>query len=247
MSKKNDPQSNLNMDFYVSIIEQMPGLVVVMDKNSKFVYSNEYTAEMFGYSAADDMQGIDAYGMRCEAAKSASEFIEQDQYVLKKKKKLTVFDIHGYADGSVKTLLTKKSPLLVDGETEGTLCLCTEVHHNNISKISSALINSDSQYHKDKSSRSYTINVSMGTNELSKREKDCIFYLLRGFSMKEIARYLNISWRTVESYVNNIKFKWGCQNKKAVVDCAVANGFLNYIPENLLAVNLSHVLQEDDV
>ena len=143
--------------------------------------------------------------------------------------------------------MTKKSPFYSDGKIAGTICFCTEIQGDDVAQISASLIQSDKKYKNDNPNRSYTVNTLFNKTELSQREKDCVFYLLRGFSMKEIGKKLEISWRTVESYVNNIKFKWGCQNRKAVIDCAVANGFLSYIPKDLLAVNLSHVLSEEDL
>lgn len=239
--------SQLDTDFYISMLKQMPGLLVIMDINSKFIYSNNYTAKMFGYKDEDSMIGIDAFGMRCEAVECAADFIKQDSYVVENERKLTIFDVHGYASGETKVLLTKKSPFYSDGKIAGTICFCTEIQGDDVAQISASLIQSDKKYKNDNPNRSYTVNTLFNKTELSQREKDCVFYLLRGFSMKEIGKKLEISWRTVESYVNNIKFKWGCQNRKAVIDCAVANGFLSYIPKDLLAVNLSHVLSEEDL
>ena len=40
---------------------------------------------------------------------------------------------------------------------------------------------------------------------LSKRETECIYYLIRGMTIKRIAQTLKLSPRTVESYIKNIK------------------------------------------
>ena len=45
---------------------------------------------------------------------------------------------------------------------------------------------------------------------LSKREIECLEYLLESKTQKEISRLLKISLRTVESYIKNIKNKLGC-------------------------------------
>lgn len=44
----------------------------------------------------------------------------------------------------------------------------------------------------------------------SKRETECLFYLLDGCTAKEIARAINLSPRTVENYIENMKDKLGC-------------------------------------
>jgi DNA-binding CsgD family transcriptional regulator/predicted SnoaL-like aldol condensation-catalyzing enzyme len=45
--------------------------------------------------------------------------------------------------------------------------------------------------------------------DLTKREQETLFYYLRGYSAKEIAREINISHRTVESYIAAIMQKAG--------------------------------------
>lgn len=52
---------------------------------------------------------------------------------------------------------------------------------------------------------------------LSKREYECLFFLSQGWTMKEIAEKMNLSPRTVEVHVNNIKNKIGCNTKGELI------------------------------
>lgn len=52
----------------------------------------------------------------------------------------------------------------------------------------------------------------------SKREKQVIYYMLRGNSAKRIARVLNISHRTVERHFENIRIKAGVRNKSELIE-----------------------------
>jgi len=45
---------------------------------------------------------------------------------------------------------------------------------------------------------------------LSKREAECLFYLFEGYTAKEIARAIELSPRTIEGYIDNMKDKLGC-------------------------------------
>ena len=191
---------NQNVVFYVNLLGQLPGLIVVMDKDSKFLYSNKYTAKMFGYLKEEEMIGIDAYGMRCPAVESASDFIQQDKMVIESGQVLTMLDIHQYANGENKILITKKSPYFVNGNIEGSICHCTEIHSVLLTKISAALIQSDKKYYAQNNgnNRSYMLG-QMPNKQLTEREMECVFYLMRGNTMKKIARYMNISPRTVET------------------------------------------------
>lgn len=52
---------------------------------------------------------------------------------------------------------------------------------------------------------------------LTKREMECLYYLLREHTAKEIAKIIDISYRTVESYIENIKTKLRASTKKELV------------------------------
>lgn len=53
--------------------------------------------------------------------------------------------------------------------------------------------------------------------KLSRREVQCIDYLLQGLSNKLIAAELHLSQRTIESYVDSIKIKLCCRNKMELI------------------------------
>ena len=52
---------------------------------------------------------------------------------------------------------------------------------------------------------------------LSKREKECLHFYLKGKTAKEIGRLLNLSYRTIENYLQKIKIKMGVQNKAELI------------------------------
>ena len=52
---------------------------------------------------------------------------------------------------------------------------------------------------------------------LSKQQANCLHLLAMGFSAKEIADQLNLSRRTVESYLAHIRQVYGCRNSKELI------------------------------
>lgn len=58
---------------------------------------------------------------------------------------------------------------------------------------------------------------------LTKREWECLFFLCKGKSVKQISRNLNLSTRTVESYLQNCKVKFSAYNKFDLIEKAAKN------------------------
>lgn len=56
-----------------------------------------------------------------------------------------------------------------------------------------------------------------GSKQLSARELDCLYYYIFDKTAKEIANYLHLSFRTVESHINNIKNKLGVTTKSQLI------------------------------
>lgn len=49
--------------------------------------------------------------------------------------------------------------------------------------------------------------------QLTRREQECLYYFINGFTAKEIAKELNISYRTVQDYLGIVYQKYGCSTK----------------------------------
>jgi len=65
---------------------------------------------------------------------------------------------------------------------------------------------------------------------LSPREKECLKYLLNGQSAKETARALGLSSRTIETYFEKIKLKFGCWSKNEIFTIAQQLSSLRLLP-----------------
>lgn len=65
---------------------------------------------------------------------------------------------------------------------------------------------------------------------LSKRQSECLYYLLRGKSAVSIAKLLGLSPKTVEYYIDEIKNKMVCNNKAEVIEKAIEMGYIEVNP-----------------
>ena|SRR5581483_4441419 len=78
---------------------------------------------------------------------------------------------------------------------------------------------SDSQYNdlKPNHPRLYPPGIT-----LTKREAECLYFLARAYTTKKIAQALDLSPRTIETYINNIKDKLGVIYKSEITEKAMS-------------------------
>jgi len=89
--------------------------------------------------------------------------------------------------------------------------------------IGNSFITSAIQKNKNDLDKIYKYLKEIGcTDELKKagllspRERECVKLLLKGKSAKESGRILDLSFRTVEHYIENIKHKFQCRYKDEI-------------------------------
>jgi DNA-binding CsgD family transcriptional regulator len=81
---------------------------------------------------------------------------------------------------------------------------------------------------------SYQIKGYDSQFKFTKREMECMFLLIRGKTAKEIALFLNLSFRTIETYIENIKMKMCVDSRAAIIEKAIEINFVSIIPQNIL-------------
>ena len=79
------------------------------------------------------------------------------------------------------------------------------------------------------SKRSYEIKLYFGSVMLSKMEIKTLIQLMRGAGAGDIAKALNIKQTTVESYLTNIKNKFGVSHKSELTNLVINEKILHKI------------------
>lgn len=79
--------------------------------------------------------------------------------------------------------------------------------------------------------------------DLTSKELECLFFLLRGKQAKVIADFMRISTRTAEYHINNLKDKFDCRNKSELIAKAIQSGFMSIIPETIAAKDMLEALK----
>ncbi len=74
----------------------------------------------------------------------------------------------------------------------------------------------------------FTFHIHEKRIKFSVREIDCIKQLVKGYTVKQMAVFLGVSDRTVETYLNSIKAKLNCQ-KTQILEILRADPFFNML------------------
>lgn len=227
-----------------SVLAQIPGTMAWKNKELYYIGASQNMISDFGFDDLDDVVGQTVYDIKCPAVECAENFMEQDQLVLNTGADLTVLNIHPFADGQVKMLIGNRRPLFDGERIAGTIYEGIEVNNTILMSLGIALYQGDQHYYPlNHEQRCYRLANQTDTFKLSKREMECLYYLLRGKTAKQIARTLDLSFRTIEAYIRNIKLKFTCDNKSQLIEKAISHGYLNVLPDSLLTRNISLILQ----
>ena len=77
----------------------------------------------------------------------------------------------------------------------------------------------------------YKFETKYGNAYFTKREAECMTWLLKGKTINSTATLLEISPRTVEYYVKNMKIKTGCRTKFELIDFIYASEFMKTVDQ----------------
>lgn len=187
-----------------------------------------------GFKSAKDICGLCDHELPYPSLLMAAEYIYQDRKVLQGKK-LTIFDILPLKDTHVLTITTRVPVTNNQFNIIGSSFFMNRVTSDSSMHALAKLIMRD----KKKLGASLILNeeniLSAGDEKynLSKKEFEVLWLLCRGLSIKKIAAFMHRSPRTIEDYINAIKYKKACNQKSEFIEHAISQGILNYLPIGL--------------
>lgn len=238
MAQLNSINNLVNQDF----IEQLTGLFVVMDLESRFLVMNKTALDWCDFKSYDDMKGETYYNIPCKIAENHEAFVKQDELTRERSTALRILGYYCYAHNEWKILFGEKYQLKnKNNELIATVSHFNDITNYNLIDLSKLLnITTDKNLSKIyKKQTGYILEDCYLDFSLTKRQSECLFFLMRGKTSKEIAKILNVSFRTVEIYIDQVKHKLNCSKKSDLIEKAMAYGYMNIIPNSLFE-NLKH-------
>ncbi len=217
-------------------LELLPGSIAIKSKKSHYNFANKKTCQLAGYKNYEAFHNAGAtdHVFNCPAVEFAEGFISEDRMVIETEEPLKILGRYDCADDDWKLFLGEKNPYYGDGNTvNGVICQYLNITDFNIINTY-MLIHKDNKKFISNENVSYYLTKSHGKLNLTARQVECLYYLLRGKSFSEIGLLLAISKRTVEDHVERIKDKLSCRNKQELIEKAIHRGFINIIPESIV-------------
>jgi DNA-binding CsgD family transcriptional regulator len=177
-----------NMDF--DSIEELPCHTYIKDKEGKFVACNNILVRNAGFTAANDLIGLNDFDvLRFEQAQLIKL---NDDKVLHSDKPLILREEAVLRNGFRMQVTSIKSLLRSHTKKIIGIIGLSVLHHG-------------------------VVEVTNGCCFLNARHLDCLYYLTKGYTAKEISQVLNLSHRTVEHHFEFIRLKLKCTRRSALI------------------------------
>ena len=210
------------------LIDSIPGYFLWKDCDSNYIGCNQAFSRVAGFKNPASIQGqIDS---NLPWQEYSQNIRDMDQLVLVGEE-CTYVETTKLTDQSEWIFYTRKKPLYnAQGKISGLSALCQIITHPKLIKKTHC-INKQDIYHFGFVPKQYQIKTIF--TGFTERETCCLFYLIRGNTFKEIARKLNISNRTVETHIENIKLKMNCTSRSSLIEKCIDLGFIHIIPTSI--------------
>ena len=215
-----------------SYVANFPGFLCIKDNQNKVIAISALCAQLCGYEKPELAIGYTDHDMPCKAAESAEDFIKLDQVSITSGKKLQTLQIIYY--DSWKVILTERVPTFnKDKEFIKLTISAMDMTNANFNRKVLLLNDLDNKAIKMKNAN-YIIDPNHQPLPLTNKQEICLFLLIRGKTMKEIASLMGISIKTVEDHLDSVKAKLNCFSKPQLIERAIDSGFFYYIPKVLI-------------
>lgn len=208
-------------------LDAIPGAIGFKDQASNYCAGNTELARYMGYSMADAIVGKSDDDIRADTVELAEQYRQQDQVVMRSGRQQHL-DIGYYQNQGLQVHLSTKQPWRdISGALLGTVFTCIEIKAELMQHIFEDIFSK-------RQPRFYQIGGLYDSLGLSKRESQCLFFLIRGNSAKDIAKRYHLSPKTIEYYIDKLKQKFNCLNKSHLIESAINMGFIMNIPNEIV-------------
>lgn len=206
-----------------------PSSCIFLAKNTEskaIAVCNQFSSNA-GYRNPIDFLGKDDHQIKSAAANLAETFILQDKTALKHNQKKFYLLTTTNAHKQLEIMLFTKTPYRTF-----TICEGWTLSHGLLFNYLYQAIQAIETRFRNRINLCFELVDTY--NELTQRETEVMFFLLRSQSSTAIANILGLATRTVQHYIENIKIKLGCDSTQQLIEAALYLKFNEGIPKSLL-------------
>lgn len=214
--------------------QPLVGLSAIKDIHSTYCNMSENFSKLLGWKSPKDCIGKTDNDIPCDVNQFAEEFVKTDQKILTNQKQIITVDLQNYCSGWKLLLVEKNVFKDKQGKSIGIYLQALDLSATSLFQGYRLLYKLDEKIiGKSPKPISYLLSDVDDFFSLTEKQQECLFYLTRGKSIKQIAKRLGISPRTVESHLDTIKNKLQCDSKSELIEKVIDSGFLYSVPKRL--------------
>lgn len=215
------PSETLSPHYTVGSLRKLPFNTYFLQPDSVIAHINEQTAETMGFISLDSGIGKTVFDVTSEEL--AFPIIQVDRQVIKNNCLKIVEELILRNDGVEYIFVSTKAPLY-DNQNKVTGIFGCSILLNGQRQ---PMVESLAHITKMGLLNGAALLINENNNLLlTSRQKDCLYYLAKGMTAKEIAAKLSLSSRTVEHYLEAVKVKLQCSSRSELIDKAFELGIV---------------------
>lgn len=216
------------------ILSGVPGLVIWMRPDAQFMCANQRAMSTMGFAGLTQL--VDRYpkDMKSESSKLHDQFVANTRYVFQNQSPVvSVYSVY-LPDQRWGLFIGEEQPLL--NGNQSIVGVSSHTMEVTATPIASHLAQLFMDHRKKGGIRLqqgvYHYSERYEDWNLSLRQGECLFWLLKRKSASEIGALLGLTKRTVESYIRLIKSKFQVHTLSELSDFAEERGLQSYIPKH---------------
>jgi DNA-binding CsgD family transcriptional regulator len=210
-------QGSFNTGRSVASLSTLPFNFYFLNLEGATLHMNQQCVEICGFQSVDESLGKSLFDV--SDLESAAKLISNSNEVINENK-IKIFEEQNIRnDGVSLQFLSVKSPWYNDvnkiiGTFGCSIVLGTQSLADSLQQISNLGLLNPNNY---AFSNSIIPCIAHNNEILSDRESLCVLHLCKGFTMKETAKIVGLSPKTVETYIDRAKQKFKCKNKAELI------------------------------
>lgn len=199
-------------------LPELPFHLYSKDRKGIFLHCNDATARTAGYDSANELRGCTDYDL-CLPATAAAVSSVDASIIYSGQPQLLIENVK-LLNGREFSTFSFKLPLRTEmAKISGIFGLSFVIKQEKLLAYIDQIADINHPCAE-------SIHTAHGKQILTYRQQECLFYLVKGMTIKQIASELTLSPRTIEHHIESIKNKLQCHSRSELIAKALQQSFI---------------------